>query len=82
MSFISKNIQVSFILGGCCFVVMMFLIAIAYFPDFMPRAYENFRRTGLITIVPTVAAIGVISSIGWLWWECREKTTLDEDQDE
>jgi hypothetical protein len=76
-----NSMRISFILGGGCFVVMMFLLAIAYIPDFLPRAYENFRRTGLITIVPTMAAIGFISSIGWLWWECRAASSPDEDQE-
>lgn len=77
----SLYISLSSVVGGCCFVVMMFLLATAYIPDFMPRAYENFRRTGLITIVPTIAAVGLLASVGWLWWECRAASAPDEDQE-
>lgn len=77
----SKYMLAAFIIGGGCFVVMMFLLATAYIPDFMPRAYENFRRTGLIAIVPTIAAVGLLASIGWLWWECRAASAPDEDQE-
>ena len=78
----SSYMRISFILGGSCFVVMVFLLAVAYIPDFLPRAYDNFRRTGMIAIVPTMAAIGLISSIGWLWWECRATSSPDEDQED
>jgi len=71
----------SLLIGGSCFIIMMFLLAMAYLPAFMPRAYENFRRAGLITIVPTIVAIGLIPSIGWLWWEYRAASATDEDQD-
>ena len=71
----------SLVIGGSCFIIMMFLLAIAYIPDFLPRAYENFRRTGLITIVPTIVSIGLIPSIGWLWWEYRAASATDEDLD-
>lgn len=74
--------QLAVVIGGACCVVMCFLLANAYLPDFMPRVYHNLRRSGLILMVPTLAAVGLISSIGWLWWECREESALDEDQEE
>lgn len=77
----SKYMLISFVIGGGCFVVMMFLLAVAYFPDFMPSKYIRLRRTGLIMIVPIIAATGLISSIGWLWWECRAASAPDEDQE-
>lgn len=74
--------QLAVVVGGACCVVMCFLLAIAYLPGFMPSKYIGLRRSGLIAIVPMIAAVGLISSIGWLWWECRDESALDEDQEE
>lgn len=76
-----NSMRASFVLGGGCCVVMFFLLAIAYLPDFMPSKYIGLRRSGLIAIVPVIAAIGLISSFGWLWWECRAASAPDEDQE-
>lgn len=73
-----KNL--SLVVGGLCFAVMSLLLVIAYVPEFRPTSYSNLRRSGLIMLVPMIAGIGLISSVGWLWWEHKlEEKRKSED---
>lgn len=69
------------LLGGLCFAVIALLVLIAYFPGFAPVSYENLRRTKLIMIVPMLAASGLLSSVGWLWFESKEKISKGENDE-
>lgn len=69
------------LLGGLCFAVITLLVLIAYFPDFAPTSYENLRRTKLIMIVPILAASGLLSSVGWLWFESKMKSLKGENDE-
>jgi len=59
------------ILGGVCFAVMVLLLCIAYVPEFAPMAYQMLRQSRLIMVIPMITATGLISSLGWLWWELK-----------
>lgn len=72
---------ISVVLGGFCFAVMCLLLALAYIPDLSPTAYSNFRRSGLIMAVPMIAGVGIIASVGWLWFEHRMEENAKNGED-
>lgn len=54
------------IFGGICFATMLLLLLVAYLPGFAPDAYIKLRRTGLISLVPMIASVGILAAIGTL----------------
>ncbi|MGD9687269.1 MAG: hypothetical protein AB7U43_09900 [Desulfobacter sp.] len=59
-------------ISGFCFAMMCLLLALSYIPELSPKAYNNFRRSGLIKVVPMMAGVGLLSSVTWLWLEHKE----------
>lgn len=69
--------KLAIVIGGISFATMTILLLAAYHPNFMPTAYINLRKSGLIMAVPMICAIGFMGAIGWLWFECKERQKGD-----